>query len=75
MADDLTDLAVSAKPAESIEADLEVKEEDDMVDAPGEDDGEDVGPSSGRVTHEQSKALKAVCDAITNHRVTRRGDE
>ena len=72
---ELGSASTSPKPADSIEVEPEVKEEQEA----GEDGASDTirvpAKSGDRVTNEQYKALRAICDTLTNHKVTRRGDE
>lgn len=64
----------SPKLEDSVEIDAEVKEEQENGDdAPNEPD---VAAQSGdKVTNQQYKALKEITEVLTNHRITRRGDE
>ena len=58
-----------------MEIDLEVKEEQEA----GEDEASDAAPRAAKsgepVTNQQYKALKEITEKLTNHKITRRGDE
>ncbi len=56
----------SPNPAESIEVDEEVKE-DEL--------GDGVGDGVGGMSRELYKEMRAICDALTNHRISIKGDE
>lgn len=53
---------VSPKPADSIEVDEEIKEEE-------------TGDGVSGVSRELYKEMRAICDVISNHRIAVRGDE
>ena len=66
-----------SQPEDSIEIEADVKEEDDegnVEDTTGgaPREGEKV---EGKVTNPQYKALRAICDTLTNHKISRKGDE
>lgn len=67
--------SASPKVADSVEVEAEVKEEQET----GEDGTNDVTPHAAKsgeaVTNQQYKALKEITERLTNHRITRRGDE
>lgn len=50
------------KPADSPEVDEEIKEEE-------------TGDGAGGVSKELYREMRAICDALSNHRLTVRGDE
>ena len=58
-----------------MEIDLDVKEEQEA----GEDETSDAAPRAAKsgepVTNQQYKALKEITEKLTNHKITRRGDE
>lgn len=53
---------VSPRPADSIEVDEEVKEEE-------------TGDGVGGLSRELYKEMRAICDVVSNHRISLRGDE
>ncbi len=52
----------SPNPAESIEVDEEVKEDE-------------TGDVAGGISRELYKEMRAICDALSNHRIAIKGDE
>lgn len=52
----------SPNPAESIEVDEEIIEEE-------------TGNGAGRVSRELYKEMKAICEILSNHRIAIKGDE
>ena len=73
--EDPTSRSASPKVEDSMEIDLEVKEEQEA----GEDGASDAAPRAAKsgepVTNQQYKALKEITEKLTNHKITRRGDE
>jgi hypothetical protein len=73
--EDPTSRSASPKVEDSMEVDLEVKEEQEA----GEDEASDAAPRAAKsgepVTNQQYKALKEITEKLTNHKITRRGDE
>jgi hypothetical protein len=67
--------SASPKVEDSMEIDLDVKEEQEA----GEDEASDAAPRTAKsgepVTNQQYKALKEITEKLTNHKITRRGDE
>ena len=53
---------VSPKPTESIEVDEEIKEEE-------------TGDGVGGMSRELYKEMRAICDVLSDHRISVRGDE
>jgi hypothetical protein len=53
---------LSPKPAESIEVDEDIKDED-------------IGDGAGGVSRELYKEMRAICDTLSGHRIAIRGDE
>jgi hypothetical protein len=56
----------SPKPADSIEVDDEVKDEEG---------GDTAGDGSDGLSRELYKEMRAICDTLTNHRIAIKGDE
>jgi hypothetical protein len=52
----------SPNPADSIEVDEEIKEEE-------------TGDGAGGVSRELYKEMRAICDTLSNHRIAIKGDE
>lgn len=52
----------SPNPADSIEVDEDIKEEE-------------TGESTGRLSRELYREMRAICDVLTNHRIAIKGDE
>ena len=82
MADeDAASTSASPKLEESVEVEPEVKEEQDAdEDAPNEPEENEFEESTAvksgdRVTNPQYKGLKEITEILTNHKITRRGDE
>jgi hypothetical protein len=68
--------SASPKVEDSMEIDLDVKEDQEA----GEDEeANDAAPRAAKsgepVTNQQYKALKEITEKLTNHKITRRGDE
>ncbi len=59
---DPSQLEYSPNPAESIEVDEEIKEDE-------------TGDGAGGVSRELSKEMRAICDSLSNHRIAIKGDE
>lgn len=60
---------------DSMEVDADVKEEQETADEGTGDTAPRAARSGEPVTNQQYKALKDVTDKLTNHKITRRGDE
>jgi chromatin structure-remodeling complex subunit RSC1/2 len=67
--------SASPKVEESVEVDPEVKEEQDIAEDGTVEAGTRAATSGEPVTNNQYKALKEITDKLTNHKITRRGDE
>lgn len=67
----------SASPnvEDSMEVDADVKDEQETADEGAGDTAPYAARSGEPVTNQQYKALKDITDKLTNHKITRRGDE
>ena len=67
--------SASPKLEDSLEVDAEVKEELEAAEDGTSDTAPHTAKSGEPVTNQQYKALKEITEKLTNHKITRRGDE
>jgi hypothetical protein len=67
--------SASPKVEDSVEVDPVVKEEQETAEDGTNEAASHAAKSGEPVTNQQYKALKEVTEKLTNHRITRRGDE
>jgi len=70
------DLPSAASPkVDDIVAEAEIKEEHDAGDEASSEAPQAPARSGESVTAQQYKALKEICDLLTNHKIAIKGDE